>query len=454
MTLPRLLHAASAYHLAIWGVVLATASCAVAQPVAQRYMLQSASSYAMLPGPPGTVWAPKRLLSSVMKVPDASSSPFRDPCRAAITAGTSATPLMDVPLPQCGDDLWCGLMLAPNGRLYYSNSIYDGTGGETHAATIFRVRAYVTPQEVAAFTTDPSLRLTVQANEIPDPIRFYLRLKASNRMGGKFNILSIRAPEFAPEIEQLWSAIIGDQNPNEPWNNITPDPTRFADLLLRALNKAIGNESGALSLYRRARYQGTELPTQIVKVIGQIRDLGGVYDGDEAVTADPTVAAADPWRRYRPKTEGERPAPTPPPVADSATINRKIALLNRMLIEYELHGELLGTLYAWVKDIKGYQPVLGYIDTDLLLKGQPHYYEGHQYWKEIVPMRVDPQGKVYLLLEPAGNDSLTKYYVVGPNGTLTRSREPAPEGNEYLIRGDAPRWVEVESEGRPFISSR
>jgi hypothetical protein len=320
-----------------------------------------------------------------------------------------------------------------------------------------RLYAYVSPAEVAAFTQDPSRCLPVTAANAPQPEVLYQRLLRS-----RFAQEALaRAPDLSEEVAQLYAALLGPANPNERWATPAAEPERFADRLVQLLNQVIGDETQAVSLYRSSAYADTQLPVQIVEVLRGIHDLGGAYDGSSTDASGPGVPlpAADPWRRYRPSPKTEPPPSAPAPAPPPSAVTQQIRLLNRLLLEYELGGALQGTLYAWIKDLRGYRPVWAYLDPRRLVPDSDLGLWEAATWDYVMPMMVDPDRGVLLLLEPQPSGaSATEapaqppgdqaFYVVGPWGELTGPLATQPGGETYVVRGRGLRWVPVEEAGQ------
>jgi hypothetical protein len=436
---------------------------AAAQP-ADPYILTVAQPYDMLPGPEGVVWCAGQIVSADRPFAPVPWPEHLQAIRlASLSQPGAEQPEFQVLLPAIGQLPNFTLALAPGGRLYYADTLPRPPMAGAEPWSHVRVYAYLTPAEFAALLADPSGCLSVRAEDVTRPEELYQQLMTEPWR----RIVEPRAGELLEEAVRLHEPLLGPPNPNEPWLNPKPDPQGFAACLLQLVNRIIGDEQQAVSLYQRARYADRQLPVQIIEVMRRIHELGGPYDGTPVPSgpgAGPTPPADDPWRRFRPKPRPEAPTSTPEAPAASSAVTQQIRLLNRLLLEYEFQGLLVGTMYRSVQDFPAYQPSLCLTDVGRFVEGAQVLAPVDDGLYPLMPLRIGADGAIDLLLEPRSAEAAgvePAYYRVGPGGELSAPLAEAFPGQPtpgidpratYAVWSREPRWVTVDA-GQPAAAA-
>jgi hypothetical protein len=282
----------------------------------------------------------------------------------------------------------------------------------------------------------------VTRQDVPDAARLFSGLASSPYLGP---LVRARTPELFAEVEQLYQALSGPANPKEPWAGPKPDLETFTQRLLDLLNATIGDEANSLSLYGRRLYSAKQLPVQIIEIMRQINELGGAYNSE----SDPNERD-DPWKALRPQPQDGGQTPSDP--KRLATINEKVRLLNRLLLEAELSGCLQGTMYHSVKVISGYGPCLADVASERFTDTPPTFHQPRI--APIMPITLDAAGKPQLLLDrqPRSaplSDSIPDlpFFTVGPGGQLAGPLPQVPDTQVFAVQGRDLHWVDVEREG-------
>lgn len=351
-------------------------------------------------------------------------------------------------------------MVTPDAGVYFSMAVSDRQRPDNPRPAI-RVYSFLSPEDLDDVRDDPSHLLHVDLDDlVADPVVVY-----STLMNGRLrSAISQRCREQVSVLAEILAA--PEKFPNEPWR-IDPDAgDKFGQALYELLNRAIGSETVAASLYSRQAYQPTlrvwgpgegpedlKLPAQIVKQMETVWELGVDPNSDATPALTAAVVAqqsqdTDPWANFRTKPDEDEetePKESETPSQDPEA-NLQIRLLNRMLIEYELLGAMHGTIYKWVKDLPGavpcecgpeehYRAVEGFRHEDL--KTMPHRLDAHGELEILVSRLPDPDDAE----EP------TEVYIVGPWGELEEPEEGEPLGM-FFVSGTRIEWVNVEYEGQ------
>ncbi len=400
------------------------------------WTLYSDPIYVMAPGPDGVLWCPQAATQNLLIARHGTMDIARD---AWLSESGPEHPALGLQLPYPSPTLPRSMTLASEGHVYYVEG-YANSKGEAE----IRVYSYAGPDDISELVDDPQSRLEVTSDELNAPLAAFRSLfEPGYRLG---NVLAGRFPDQCRRLLELKDGLDGRHPTNEPWLAAKPDPEGFLDCFITLLNSAVGDEDTAVTLYSRRLYSATRLPVQITDVLRQIAELGGAYNSDPPDTAD---ANNDPWEAFRPDKQAQ-PETSP-------EVTEKIRLLNRMLIEYELEGALEGTLYRWVRTVRGYS--LCRADTSEEHLTRPTETSYHTQVRAILPLMVGRHGEMLVLLgqpDPKGLalDSIddrfatgTPFYIVGPDGELSEPLDELPKDEAFVVQGQDPEWVDVELEG-------
>ncbi len=414
-------------------LLLCDAACVAAEGDLTLY---SDKTYLMVSGPDGVLWCPERVTQNPLITRYNTGDIMRDAWLSDSGPDHSALGLR---LPYPSPTLPRSMTLASEGHVYYVQG-YANNKGEAE----IKVYAYAGPGDISELVEDPRSCIEITSDELNAPLAAFRSLfDPGYRLG---HVLSGRFPDQCRKLFELKAALDGQHPANEPWLAARPDPEGFVDCLVTLLNSAIGDEDTAVTLYSRRLYSFTRLPAQITDVLRQIAELGGAYNSDPPDTAD---ANNDPWEAFRPDKQAQ-PETSP-------EVTEKIRLLNRMLIEYELEGALEGTLYRWVRTVRGYSPCRA--DTSQEHLNNPTGTSYYTQVRAVLPLMVDPNGQLLVLLgrpDPDGPalDSIddrfatgTPFYIVGPDGELSEPLDELPKTEVFVVQGQDPEWVDVELEG-------